>query len=340
MKIFKALMTGVLSVALLSAPASEFSFDTGVQKVEASAQVKAMYAKKQVSAYKSRSSKSGRVMTIPYGVRVDRLSIQSSWSQVRYKGKIGWVASRDLVEIKKTEVLDTKKTITMYASRSTKAKAVTKVPANKQVIRLAVNKSWSQVKYGGKTGWVASSQLKPRYTRETFALRAYQVKEEAPLQSIYTTNGKVLLSIPEQTIVSSVERYNSWYKVTFNGKTGWINGKYLTVYKAPTATTDALAVAKQVFGSGYTISGSGNDVTVSGDDVYGGTGNRLLLIKYGSQNDYTKFARIVTMVHGGDADTLSNYMWNARPGQKYWSGVQYDKYEISADPSGGVVVTW
>lgn len=126
-------MTGVLSVALLSAPVSEFSFDTGVQKVEASAQVKAMYAKKQVSAYESRSSKSERVMTVPYGVRVDRLSIQSSWSQVKYKGKIGWVASRDLVEIKKTEVLDTKKAITMYASRSTKAKAVTKVPAAKQL---------------------------------------------------------------------------------------------------------------------------------------------------------------------------------------------------------------
>ncbi|MHC9161518.1 SH3 domain-containing protein [Exiguobacterium profundum] len=337
MKIFKALMTGVLSVALLSAPVSEFSLDTGVQKVEASTQVKAMYAKKQVSAYKSRSSKSGRIMTIPYGVRVDRLSIQSSWSQVRYKGKIGWVASRDLVEIKKTEVLDTKKTLTMYASRSTKAKAVTKVPANKQVTRLAVNKSWSQVKYGSKTGWVASSQLKTRYVKENFAPRSYQLKEEAPLQSTYTTSGTTLTSIPKETIVASAERYNSWYKVTFNKKTGWVNGKYLTAYKAP---TDAVSVAKQVFGSGYTISGSGYDVTVYNDDVYGGTGSKLLSIKYGSQSDYGKFAQLVTSLHGGDAAELANYMWNARPGQKHWRGVQYDKYFIGADPSGGVMVTW
>ncbi len=338
MKIFKALMTGLLSVALLSAPVSEFSFDTGVQKVEASAQVKAMYAKKQLSAYKSRSSKSGRVMTVPYGVRIDRLSIQSSWSQVRYKGKIGWVASRDLVEIKKTEVLDTKKTITMYASRSTKAKAVTKVPANKQVTRLAVNKSWSQVQYGSKTGWVASSQLKARYVKENFAPRSYQLKEEAPLQSTYTTNGTTLTSIPKETIVASAERYNSWYKVTFNKKTGWVNGKYLTAYKAP--TTDAVSIAKQEFGSEYEISGSGNQVSVRGSGVSLHVSDGSSSIKQGDQSVYVKTARLITNLHGGDANTLANYMWNARPGQKYWDGVMYGKYEISADPSGGILVTW
>lgn len=338
MKIFKALMTGVLSVAFLSAPVSEFSFDTGVQKVEASAQVKAMYAKKQVSAYKSRSSKSGRVMTIPYGVRVDRLSIQSSWSQVRYKGKIGWVASRDLVEIKKTEVLDTKKTLTMYASRSTKAKAVTKVPANKQVTRLAVNKSWSQVKYGSKTGWVASSQLKARYVKENFAPRSYQLKEEAPLQSTYTTNGTKLTSIPKKTIVTSAERYNSWYKVTFNKKTGWVNGKYLTAYKAP--TTDAVSVAKQVFGSDYEISGSGNNVLVKGNDVYAFSGNGTASVAKGDKSVYLKMAKVIVSMYGGDANKLANYMWDARPGQKYADGVSYGKYTINMATSGGASVNW
>lgn len=237
MKILKGITAGILSITLLSAPTMPLSFTGETVRVEASTQVKAMYANVDTNAYTTRSSKSKRVMTIPYGVRLERTAVNSSWSQVRYKGITGWVASRDLVEIKKTEVMDTKKAVTLYASRSTKAKAVTKVPAAKQVTRLAVNKSWSQVKYGSKTGWVASSQLKARYVKESFAPRPYQLKEDAPLQSTYTTSGTRLTSILKGTVVVSAERYNSWYKVTFNGKTGWVSGKYLTDYKAPTTTT-------------------------------------------------------------------------------------------------------
>ena len=197
---------------------------------------------------------------------------------------------------------------------------------------------------------------------EKFTAKAFTVTANLTVRSTYSASGKALTTIPNGMVIKSGERYNGWYKVTFNGKTGWVSGKYLTAYKAPTTTTppptpakpkpdpkpepkptptkDAVSVAKQVFGSGYTISGSGNSVTVSGNGVYGGTGKGFLGIDSGDQGSYSKFARIVTELNGGDSSTLANYMWNARPGQKYWNGVSYGKYYIVASASGGVSVSW
>lgn len=352
MKLLKAIMTGVLSIALLSVPVSGFSFDSGIQKVEASTQVKAMYAKKQVSAYKSRSSKSGRIMTIPYGVRIDRLATQSSWSQVRYKGKIGWVASRDLVEIKKTEVLDTKKVVTLYASRSTKAKTVTKVPANKQVTRLATNKSWSQVKYGGKTGWAASSSLKLRYTKETFALKKYRVKEgaPAPLQSSYSTGSEVIATLPDFGVVESVERYNNWYKVTFDKKTGWVEAKYLTTYKRETVYE---ALERIFYGSSYDILYEPYDSkvfkSIDGEIIELYYRDGFVTLSYSidrlnqnvAREEYNKVAKFITAIHGGDPNKLSTTMWDAMyNGHKNeYQDLKYDIYTIYQHDLD-LVVSW
>lgn len=348
MKLLKAMMTGVLSIALLSAPVSGFSFDSGIQTVEASTQVKAMYAKRQVSAYKSRSSTSGSVMTIPYGVRIDRLATQSSWSQVRYKGKIGWVASRDLVEIKKTEVFDTKKVVTLYASRSTKAKAVTKVPSNKQVTRLATNKSWSQVKYGGKTGWVASSSLKLRYTKETFALKKYRVKEVAPLQSSYSTSSDVIATLPDFGVVESVERYNNWYKVTFDKKTGWVEAKYLTTYKKESVKEAMFRIygdSYEIFRATYGFTARKSDDIVSVEfDYY--DNNAILEIYHKDElnpqkDEYLKAAKVITLFNGGDPNTLADKMFYMdTEGYKWEDDIVYDKYKISLDSSGDMHVDW
>jgi len=348
MKLLKGITAGVLCLTLLSAPGVNLPLLGDSSQAEASVQTKAMYPNKKTVAYQSKSSKSSRVMTIPYGVRVDRLAVASSWSQVRYNGKVGWVASRDLVEIKKTEVLDTKQTVTMYVSRSTKAKSLTKIPVNKQVTRLAVNQSWSQVKYGNHTGWVASSQLKIRYTRETFALTKYRVKEVAPLQSSYSTSSNVIATLPDFGVVESVERYNNWYKVTFANQTGWVQGKYLTTYKKETVY-EAL---ERVYGSSYEIGydpGSSRVVKwIDGNlfDLYYRNGYATLDYSDSvnpklAREEYKKMAKFITAMHGGDPNRLSATMWDAmHNGYKYEDpDLKYDKYTTYRH-NDTIVVTW
>ncbi|UTT44568.1 SH3 domain-containing protein [Exiguobacterium aurantiacum] len=344
MNTLKKITAGILCLTLLSGlepkllPISETN-----STVEASVQTKVMYANAKTDAYDRRSTKkSKRVISIPYGARVERLAVYSSWSQVRYNNKVGWVASRALVEIKKVEVYDAKQNVTVYDSRSTKGKVVTKVPANKQVTRLAVNKSWSQIRYGSKTGWVASSKLKHRYTKETFAPKKYRVKVSAPLQSSALTTSKILNTIPEYSVIESVERHNEWLKITYNKQTGWIQNKYLKTYKAETT----LEIINRVYGTNYDIEGTSYTFTIAtkGDkegydpkvelDVNSIALNEINGLSSDKMTkEYTQAAKLFTTIHGGNAEKLSSKMLEVFNNGPYNQYIRYDKFEIKCDSS-------
>jgi len=50
-----------------------------------------------------------------------------------------------------------------------------------------------------------------------------------------------LLTIPAGATVKYVSRYGSWYKVTYNGKTGYVTSAYLTKASAPTPSSSYYA---------------------------------------------------------------------------------------------------
>ncbi len=336
LKIFKKITLVMLCLGLFSTvePNVLSPLDSN-SVVEASVLNNATYVKVSTKVYTSRSSKSKSVMVIPQGKSVERLAVHKSWAQIRYNGKSGWVASRNLVEITKTEVLDTKKATKMYSSRSTKAKVVTNIPADASVTRLAVNKSWTQVRYNGKIGWVASSQLKIRYTKETFAPRTYRMKEDTTLKARYVSSSEELVSIPKGTIITSSERYNTWYKVSFEGKTGWVIGKHITSYKETNKD-----IALKVFGNEFEISGDGHDIYVEKDEFYAYFSKNRLNIRGENIDEFRLAALYIDKLNGCDLDIMTDYMWNARPGGKYATGIMHYNYEISFSPRGGVVVAW
>ncbi|WP_290770033.1 MULTISPECIES: SH3 domain-containing protein [Exiguobacterium] len=111
--------------------------------------------------YASNSTKSKQLVQIPTNGKVRSIEKRSSWMKVTYKGKTGWVAVKNLKAYvaPKTESKYANKNMKAYTTRSTKGKVAFTVPKGKKVTRIAVNGSWSQVKYGSKTGWVASRDL-------------------------------------------------------------------------------------------------------------------------------------------------------------------------------------
>lgn len=362
--------------------------------------------KKIATVRSSANSKSKVVLKLAKGAKFSSSYRFGDYYKVTTRGKTGYIHSSEFTKYvaPKSVTMYAKKNLKVYSSTSTKSKSKGTLKTGNAVIRISTKGSWSKIKVGTVTGWVASRDLqttkpvvkapakKPTTTKpapskpapskpkpapskpapskpkpapvvtEKFTAKAFTVTANLTVRSTYSASGKALTTIPNGMVIKSGERYNGWYKVTFNGKTGWVSGKYLTAYKAPTTTTppptpakpkpdpkpepkptptkDAVSVAKQVFGSGYTISGSGNNVSVRGNGVELHVGNGTSSVFVGSQDAYNKAAKVITSVNGGDAGTLGNYMWNARPGQKYASGVSYGKYYIGMDPSGGAMVTW
>lgn len=61
-----------------------------------------------------------------------------------------------------------------------------------------------------------------------------------------STKGKVLVTIPKGTKVTTDTKVGSWYKVSYKGKTGYVSGSYLKVANAPTKATPKKATPKKV----------------------------------------------------------------------------------------------
>lgn len=123
-----------------------------------------MSVKASTTAYTSKSTKSKAVFKVATGAKVQRIATYRSWSQIKYNGKTGWVASSKLTtqvssSTSKAVEMKTKRYTTVYSSRSTKSKTVFKVKTGSTVKRTDVNASWSKITYNGKSGWVASSNL-------------------------------------------------------------------------------------------------------------------------------------------------------------------------------------
>lgn len=189
--------------------------------------------------YASNSTKSKQLVQIPTKGKVRSIEKRSSWMKVTYNGKTGWVAVKNLKAYvaPKTESKYANKNMTAYTTRSSKGKVAFTVPKGKKVTRIAVNGSWSQVKYGSKTAWVASGDLSSSATvasRNLDTLHSQSVIKTVKQTTAYTTRsqkGKVAFSIPDNTVVKKGAVYGSWAHVTYNGKSAWIPAWNLSDYR-------------------------------------------------------------------------------------------------------------
>lgn len=207
------------------------------------------------------------LLTIPKGQVLTPLRTSGSWSQVTYNGKTGWVhndylsvakttatkpaASTNTVSPTTPSTSQTTVNLNLRASKSKNAKILVTIPKGKTVTTLKVEGSWSQVKYGSMTGFVATTYLS-KAANQTPSQPATPAapKEETINQSFVTTANlnvrqgagvgfALVTTIPNGTTVQATKQSGTWYYVTYNGKSGYVSAGYLkqttTAPSAPVA---------------------------------------------------------------------------------------------------------
>ncbi|MBS4178180.1 SH3 domain-containing protein [Lederbergia citrea] len=179
------------------------------------------------------------VLMIPKGKKVTSTEKTGNTYKVSYtyqsKGKnvtkTGWVSGKYLKEYYTytntggTYFL-TKKTANLYTSADTKKNAVSKVSIGNVLYstQKAVNslgQTWYRVSFNGKNLYVNSGDVS-KDTLKSFSQTTYKAKKDTSLYASHGNAYKNLLKIPKGTIVSSKQRVNYWYKVSFNGNSGYI----------------------------------------------------------------------------------------------------------------------
>lgn len=114
---------------------------------------------------------------------------------------------------------------------------------------------WYRTTYNGKSGFVSKAYIvlisQPPAPTAAPQATASPATPQAPVQqtakvttasgslnlrSVASTSGKVLRTIPRGATVTVLEKGNSWSKVTYSGKTGYVMNTYLTFTSASVIT--------------------------------------------------------------------------------------------------------
>ena len=126
----------------------------------------------------------------------------------------------------------TTENLNLRVEASTSSKIITTIPKGKTIeIVEKLNSGWYKVNYNGKTGYVSSSYVsingstenKPSIVTEKGVTTA-----NLNLRVKASTSSKIITTIPKGQTIEIVEKLNSgWYKVNYNGKTGYVSSKYV-----------------------------------------------------------------------------------------------------------------
>ena len=192
--------------------------------------------------------------------------------------------------------------LNLRQSATTSSAVLSSIPKNTQVNVLSKNGSnWYNVTYKGRTGWVSGQYLIVKETvvpvvaatpapGATNTAGTVTANPSLNLRASATTSAAVLAAIPKNTQVAIISKNASnWYKVTYNGKTGWVSGAYLSVSQTQPSRSDSSELvnnALSLLGVPYVWGGtsrSGFDCSGFAQYVFKGSGISL------PRNSYEQF---------------------------------------------------
>lgn len=133
-----------------------------------------------------------------------------------------------------TQIGTTTTSLNLRSGSSTTYKILTTIPKGAKVTVLnKESNGWYKVQYGTKTGYVSGSYL--TVTTQSFnatpsTTQIGTTTANLNMRSGYSTAYKILTTIPNGKQVTVLNKEsNGWYKVQYNGVTGYVSGLYLKV---------------------------------------------------------------------------------------------------------------
>ena len=200
------------------------------------------------------------------------------WDKIKLSnGVVGYAADKYLtpceqVKIEEETVIGTavtKNNLKLRKTASTSGVLVATIPKEKTVdiiktdVATSDGYTWYKAKYGNNTGYLASEYLKnisvtsnntvnssssennDQTNSNTTKTETAKTTTSVKLRKTAKTSGKVLKTIPKGKKVTIVKKNAAkangytWYKVTYDGKTGYVVSKYISIKSSSTATTSS-----------------------------------------------------------------------------------------------------
>ena len=194
-----------------------------------------------VNLRKEASSTSGKITVVPAGAKVTVVSTSNSkWYKVTYSGKTGFIYSKYLGNkstANETKIMAEDLNMRSSMSKANKSNIIKVIPKGAVVTILSKEADiWYKVSYGGKTGYIVGGHFTDDKSRmdnssSSSSTTTKKMAEDLKMRSSKSkSNDKNLIQIiPKGAKVTILSKESDgWYKVKYNGKTGYIMGGHFT----------------------------------------------------------------------------------------------------------------
>ena len=201
------------------------------------------------SLYSAANTKKAAVYSIPKNnifTSTQKIvnSTGETWYRVSYKGKNYYIKSGSVSKVTATKVTSTsytaKEKTYLYSFAGATHGTLITIPKGAKITTNYKIGDWYKTTYGGKTGYINMAKFSK--TGTSFKATQYKTTANLNLRKTASTSGEVLVTIPANKVVTATAKSGDWYKVSYNGKTGWVSGTYLAAYSSTSGNTPSGSV--------------------------------------------------------------------------------------------------
>lgn len=185
---------------------------------------------KNVNFRKGPGTNYARITTIPSGTKLDLLSTNGAWSEVKYNNKTGWVMSKYITThiscnpLYDNEVLYTTANVNIRKGPGTGYKKICTIPKNSKATVIEDKDGWYHVKCNEIDGWISGRYL-DRDMPEEYSVGT--TTTALNLRSKPTTASSKIVTMPKGATIKIVSLMDGWAEIKYNGHHGYCSLKYI-----------------------------------------------------------------------------------------------------------------
>ncbi|MEH7520328.1 MULTISPECIES: SH3 domain-containing protein [Priestia] len=236
-KQLKKLMVGMaLTATLATAVTPGFGSIGGNQEKAYAATVTYKVTASKLNVRSGAGTTYGIIGSVVKGQTLSVVSKSGSWYKINYNGRTGYVSS-DYVQAsgttppaESTTYTVTASTLNVRSGAGTSYASIGSVTKGQKLSVVSKSGSWYKINYNGRTGYVSSDYVQasgtgttPPAESTTYTVTASTLNVRSGAGTSYASIG----SVTKGQKLSVVSKSGSWYKINYNGRTGYVSSDYV-----------------------------------------------------------------------------------------------------------------
>ncbi|MEH7680472.1 SH3 domain-containing protein [Priestia megaterium] len=236
-KQLEKLMVGMaLTATLATAVTPGFGSIGGNQEKAYAATVTYKVTASKLNVRSGAGTTYGIIGSVVKGQTLSVVSKSGSWYKINYNGRTGYVSS-DYVQAsgttppaESTTYTVTASTLNVRSGAGTSYASIGSVTKGQKLSVVSKSGSWYKINYNGRTGYVSSDYVQasgtgttPPAESTTYTVTASTLNVRSGAGTSYASIG----SVTKGQKLSVVSKSGSWYKINYNGRTGYVSSDYV-----------------------------------------------------------------------------------------------------------------